>query len=66
MYLIAGTSAFRAVLNALSERLVVSATPSGHRYRVIFAKGTIVSPLGRTRASRYTQELPTTMGLAHD
>lgn len=40
--------AFRAVLNALSERLVVSTIHAGDRYRVVFSKGRIVSLLSRT------------------
>jgi hypothetical protein len=52
MYLLAGTSAFRAVLNALSEQLVVSTMHAGDRYRVAFSKGTIVSLLSRTHCDR--------------
>jgi DNA gyrase/topoisomerase IV subunit B len=52
MYLLAGTSAFRAVLNALSERLVVSTMHAGDRYRVVFSKGTIVSLLHRTHCDQ--------------
>ena len=45
MYLFAGgmlpfgTAAFGPVLNALSERLVVSTVHAGDRYRVVFSKG---------------------------
>jgi DNA gyrase/topoisomerase IV subunit B len=42
----------RAVLNALSERLVVSTMHAGHRYRVVFSKGMIVSLLSRTHCDR--------------
>ncbi len=50
--LLAGTSAFGAVLNALSERLVVSTMHAGDRYRVVFSKGTIVSLLHRTHCDQ--------------
>jgi DNA gyrase/topoisomerase IV subunit B len=58
MYLFAGgmvpfgTSAFGPVLNALSERLVVSTMHAGDRYRVVFSKGKIVSLLSRTHCDR--------------
>ena len=58
MYLFAGgmvpfgTSAFGPVLNALSERLVVSTMHAGDRYRVVFSKGKIVSLLRRTPSDR--------------
>jgi DNA gyrase subunit B len=52
MYLLAGTSAFHAVLNALSERLVVSTMHAGHRYRVVFSKGMIERLLGRADCDR--------------
>jgi DNA gyrase/topoisomerase IV subunit B len=51
-HLLAGTSAFHAVLNGLSERLVVSTMHAGHCYRVIFSKGMIVSLLGRADCER--------------
>ena len=38
---------YRAILNALSERLVVSTMHDGHRYRVVFSKGMLVTLLGR-------------------
>jgi DNA gyrase/topoisomerase IV subunit B len=47
-----GTSAFGPVLNALSERLVVSTMHAGDRYRVVFSKGKIVSLLSRTHCDR--------------
>jgi len=43
---------FGAVLNALSERLVVSTMHDGHRYRVVFCKGMIVTLLSRTPCDR--------------
>jgi len=43
---------FCAVLNALSERLVVSTMHAGKCYRVVFAKGGIVSLLRRTYCKR--------------
>jgi len=58
MYLFAGgmvpfgTSAFGPVLNALSERLVVSTMHAGDRYRVVFSKGSIVSLLCRSHCDR--------------
>jgi len=58
MYLFAGgmlpfgTAAFGPVLNALSERLVVSTVHAGDRYRVVFSKGKIVSLLSRTHCDR--------------
>ena len=58
MYLFAGgmvpfgTSAFGPVLNALSERLVVSTMHAGDRYRVVFSKGKIVSLLGPKHCDR--------------
>src|SRR5262245_64328267 len=52
MYLLVGTSAFRAVLNALCERLVVSTVHDGHRYRVVFSKGMLVTLLGRAHYDR--------------
>jgi DNA gyrase/topoisomerase IV subunit B len=50
MYVAAGAPPFGrfffgAILNALSERLVVSTMHDGHRYRVVFAKGLLVTPL---------------------
>ena len=42
---------FCAVLNALSERLVVSTMHAGECYRVLFAKGGIVSLLRRTHCN---------------
>jgi hypothetical protein len=54
MYLLAGAVTrpsgrvfFGPVLNALSERLVVSTMHACHRYRVVFSKGMIVSLLSR-------------------
>ena len=47
-----GTSAFGPVLNALSERLVVSTMHAGDRYRVVFSKGKIVSLLSRKHCDR--------------
>jgi DNA gyrase subunit B len=47
MYLLTGASCFHAVLNALCERLVVSTMHDGHRYRVVFSKGMLVTLLGR-------------------
>jgi DNA gyrase/topoisomerase IV subunit B len=47
-----GTSSFGPVLNALSERLVVSTMHAGDRYRVVFSKGRIVSLLSRTHCDR--------------
>jgi DNA gyrase/topoisomerase IV subunit B len=58
MYLLAGgmlpfgTSSFGPVLNALSERLVVSTMHAGERYRVVFSKGNIVSLLSRAQCDR--------------
>lgn len=52
MYLLVGASAFHAVLNALSEQLVVSTMHAGHRYRVVFSKGMIVTLLGRAHCDR--------------
>jgi hypothetical protein len=39
---------FGAILNALSERLVVSTMHDGHRYRVVFAKGMVAALLQGT------------------
>jgi hypothetical protein len=52
MYLAAGAPPFGrfffgAILNALSERLVVSTMHDDHRYRVVFAKGMVVTLLQR-------------------
>jgi DNA gyrase/topoisomerase IV subunit B len=47
MHLLAGREAFRAVLNALSERLVVSTMHDGHRYRVVFSRGMLLTLLRR-------------------
>src|SRR5262245_23114579 len=52
MSLVVGNTAFRAVLNALSERLVVSTMHAGHCYQVVFSKGTIVSLLRRSHCDR--------------
>jgi DNA gyrase subunit B len=41
-----------AILNALSERLVVSTMHAGDRYRVIFSKGMIVTLLHRAHCDR--------------
>jgi len=41
-----------AVLNALSEQLVVSTMHDGRRYRGVFSKGMIASLLGRTSCDR--------------
>jgi DNA gyrase/topoisomerase IV subunit B len=38
---------FGAILNALSERLVVSTMRDGQRYRMVFAKGMLVTLLQR-------------------
>jgi len=40
--------AFGAVLNALSERLVVSTMHTGDRYRAVFSRGMIVTLLARS------------------
>jgi DNA gyrase/topoisomerase IV subunit B len=40
--------AFGAVLNALSERLVVSTMHGGNRYRAVFSRGMVVSLLARS------------------
>jgi DNA gyrase subunit B len=42
------TLSFGAVLNALSDRLVVSTVHGGERYRAVFSQGLIVSLLART------------------
>jgi DNA gyrase/topoisomerase IV subunit B len=52
MHVAAGTPPFGrfffgAVLNALSEQLVVSTMHDDHRYRVVFAKGMVVALLQR-------------------
>jgi DNA gyrase/topoisomerase IV subunit B len=47
MYLLAGPKAFGAVLNALSERLVVSTMHDDHRYRVVFSRGMLLTLLQR-------------------
>lgn len=39
--------AFGAIVNALTERLVVSTMHDGHRYRVVFSRGTVVTLLSR-------------------
>jgi hypothetical protein len=41
-----------AILNGLSERLVASTIHASDRYRVVFAKGEIVSLLGRRHCKR--------------
>jgi DNA gyrase/topoisomerase IV subunit B len=51
MHLLAGGGPFEhsvcgAILNALSERLVVSTMHDGRRYRVVFSKGMVVELLG--------------------
>lgn len=43
---------FGAVLNALCERLVVSTMHDGHRYRVVFSRGMLVTLLGRAHCDR--------------
>jgi DNA gyrase/topoisomerase IV subunit B len=43
---------FGAILNALSERLVVSTMRDSDRYRVVFAKGNVVRLLHRTSCPR--------------
>jgi DNA gyrase/topoisomerase IV subunit B len=53
MYLAAGAPPFGrfffgAILNALSERLVVSTMHDGHRYRVVFVKGLLATLLQPT------------------
>lgn len=47
-----GGPLFFAVLNALSERLVVSTMHAGHRYRVVFSKGMIVRLLSSEHCDR--------------
>lgn len=42
------TLSFCALLNALSERLVVSTMHAGQRYRAVFSRGMVVSLLTRT------------------
>ena len=42
---------FGAILNALSERLVVSTIHDGQRYRVVFSKGMLVTLLARARCN---------------
>ena len=57
MYLFAGADpfhrslAFGAILNALSEQLVVSTMHGGDRYRAVFSQGMIVSLLTRTHCA---------------
>lgn len=53
MFVAAGAAPFGrffcgAILNALSDRLVVSTMRDGHRYRVVFAKGMLVTLLRPT------------------
>jgi DNA gyrase/topoisomerase IV subunit B len=43
---------FGSVLNAICERLVVSTMHNGHRYRVVFSKGMLVTLLGRAHCDR--------------
>lgn len=43
---------FGAILNALSERLVVSTMHDGDRYRVVFSRGAILGLLGRATCAR--------------
>lgn len=58
MYLFAGAEPFGrtlsvgAILNALSERLVVSTMHGDARYRVVFAQGRLVSLLSRTQCDQ--------------
>jgi hypothetical protein len=47
-----GRQPSRAVLNPLPERLVAPTMQAGHRHRVVFSKGTIVSLLRRSRCDR--------------
>ena len=52
MYLLVGreppVAVFGAILNALCERLVVSTMHNGHRHRVVFSKGMLLTLLRRT------------------
>ncbi|MCA9590540.1 MAG: hypothetical protein KC657_34800 [Myxococcales bacterium] len=55
MHLMVGTPralVFGAILNALSERLVVSTMHDGHRYRAVFSRGAIVGLLARAACTR--------------
>ncbi len=55
MHLMVGTPRalmFGAILNALSERLVVSTMHDGHRYRAVFSRGAIVGLLARAACTR--------------
>jgi DNA gyrase/topoisomerase IV subunit B len=45
------TLAFGGVLNALSERLVVSTMHGDQRYRAVFSRGNLVTLLSRTRCA---------------
>lgn len=47
-----GGPLFFAVLNALSERLVVSTMHADHRYRVVFSRGMIAKLLSREHCDR--------------
>src|SRR5262249_33663630 len=56
MYLLvghpSGMSVFGAVLNALSERLVVSTMHNGQRYRAVFSRGMLMTLLGRVHCDQ--------------